>query len=417
MLRTLHPNIRIRIYTTFLSKIGGSTVFPFMAIYFTREFNASVAGILVLIQIIAQFAAGLYGGYLADLLGRKKIMVVGEFMKVAGFIGMFAVNSPLFISPTITFLMMLLTNVASGLISPAAEAMLIDLSTKETRAFMYSINYWAVNLSVMIGFIAGGWFFEHHFFQLIGVLIGMGLLTLCMTAFFIKDTYQVQVKGTSGQYGVKPLIKSYEIVMKDWTFMAFSLGGVAILALEFQRNNFISVRLKDEIIPRTVHFFNVFSFDLDGIKLLSLLTVINTLMIILFTGIAAKWIREKREEPIMYAGFTLFGIGFSILAFSTSIPVLFLAVVILSVGELLYVPTRQSMLAEIVDDSKRGAYMAMNGLVVQVAKMMGALGLMIGTSLGGVVMALAFLLLTFVGIVMSRVALLKTNRQLKKALS
>ena len=297
MFRTLHPNIKIRIYTSFLSRVVGSAVFPFMAIYFTDKMNAATAGVLVLIQVAMQFIAGLYGGFLADIIGRKRLMVAGEAMKVAAFAGMLAVNSPFYASPWITFIMMLLIGISSGLVNPAAEAMLIDVSTKETRAFMYSVNYWAVNMSIMLGLMIGGWFFKHYFFELLAVLTVMSLVTLWMTAAFIIDTYKVKAESNGKNYGLKPLLKSYGIVMKDWTFMAFTIGGISILAIEFQRNNYISVRLEKEIIPQTIHLFNLFSLNIDGIKLLSLLTVVNTLMIVLFTAVAAKWIKGKKKNP------------------------------------------------------------------------------------------------------------------------
>lgn len=405
MFATLHPNIKVRIYTSFLSRIVGSAVFPFMAIYFTKEINASVAGVLLLVQVAVQFIAGLYGGYLADVIGRKRLMVTGEAMKVVAFVGLLVVNSPLFTSPWITFIMLLVIGVSSGIVNPASEAMLIDVSTKETRAFMYSVNYWAVNLSIMIGLMIGGWFFEQHFFELIAGLLLMGLLTLWMTSSLIIDTYQVKSHTEQGNYGVKPLLKNYALVMKDWTFMAFTFGGIAILSIEFQRNNFISVRLEEDIIPQTIHLFNLFSFEMDGIRLLSMLTVVNTLLIVLFTGVAGKWITGKREEPIMYTGFILFGLGYFFMAFSNHLLILFVSVVVLTIGELLYVPTRQSLLADIVDDSKRGAYMAMNGLVFQVGKMIGAAGLVIGNIVGGLAMGTGFLLFVVLGIFFSKIAL------------
>lgn len=411
MFKTLHPNIKIRIYTSFLSRIVGSAVFPFMAIYFTKEINAFVAGILVLIQVAVQFIAGLYGGYLADIIGRKRLMVAGEILKVAAFAGMLAANSPILSSPWITFVMMLLIGISSGIVNPASEAMLIDVSTKETRAFMYSVNYWAVNLSIMIGLMVGGWFFEHHFFELIAVLLLMGIVTLWMTNAFIIDTYKVKKDKIEMTYGIKPLIKSYSLVIKDWTFMAFTLGGISILSIEFQRNNFISVRLEEEINHQTIELFKILSFDIDGIKLLSLLTVVNTLMIVLFTAVVAKWISGKKEEPIMYIGFILFGIGYFFMAFSNNILTLFISVVVLTIGELLYVPTRQSLLADIVDDSKRGAYMAMNGLVFQVGKMIGATGLIVGNFIGGMAMGVGFLVLVIIGISFSKIAIKSSGKK------
>lgn len=405
MFRELHPNIRVRIYTSFLSRVVGSMIFPFMAIYFTNKINATVAGILLIIQVITQFVAGLYGGYLADLLGRKRLMVIGEWMKLVGFIVMILANSPIWESPWITFVGMLLIGVSSGLVNPAAEAMLIDVSTKEIRAFMYSVNYWAVNMSLMLGLMVGGWFFKSHLFELLLALFFMSLVTLGMTVALIEETLTSK-KATSKEYGLKPILRSYQTVIKDLPFVLFTLGGIAILSLEFQRNNFIAVRLEEEIIPRTMHFLSI-PVSIDGVKLLSLLTVENTLIIVLFTGVASKLIKGRSEKLIMHAGFILFGLGFAIMAFSNDIAVLALATVVLTVGELMYVPTRQSLLADIVDDSKRGAYMAFNGFVFQIGKLFGALGIIVGNVVGGIGMSVIYIFFIFLGIYLTKIGIQK----------
>ncbi|UFU00331.1 MFS transporter [Radiobacillus kanasensis] len=410
MFKQLHPNIRVRIYTSFLSRIIGSMIFPFMAIYFTKEINATVAGILLLINVIVQFLAGLYGGFLADLLGRKKLMVIGESMKLIAFFGMLLVNSPLMTSAIATYVMMLIISVASGFINPAADAMLIDVSTKETRAFMYSVSYWANNLSMMVGLIVGGWFFETHFFELLIGLVVMNILTLWITIKLIEETYQVKETIQKKEYGLVPLFKSYQAVIKDIPFILFTLGGIAILSLEFQRSNYISVRLEQDFIPKVFDYFSTYSFSIDGIKLASLLTVVNTLMIVLFTAAVSKGIQEKAEQPIMYVGFVLFGVGFAIMAFSNNLVILVLASVILSLGELLYVPTRQSILADIVDDSKRGAYMAFSGFVFQIGKMIGAICIIIGEAIGGLSMAGLYMVFTVLGIVLCRVSLQRRSK-------
>ncbi|MGP4080798.1 MDR family MFS transporter [Pseudalkalibacillus sp. R45] len=404
MLKDLHPNIRIRIYTSFLSRLIGSMIFPFMAIYFTNAINAFWAGTLLLINVIIQFVAGLYGGYLADILGRKSMMVTGEWMKVIGFVGMILANSPWYTSPWVTFAMMTIIGIASGLVNPAAEAMLIDVSTKETRAFMYAINYWAVNMSLMLGLIVGGFLYKTHFFELLLALFLMSLVTLWMTSTLIHETFTPE-GTTTKPYGIKPILQSYKTVITDIPFVLFILGGIAVLSIEFQRNNFIAVRLEKEIIPKTYSLFSGLDMSIDGVKLLSLLTVENTIIIVLFTGIVAKWIRNKPEQPIMYTGFILFGLGYGILAFSNDLMTLALAVVVLSIGELMYVPTRQSVLADIVDDSKRGAYMAFNGFVFQIGKMAGALGIIIGEAIGGVGMGVLYIVFALFGIVFARMAI------------
>ncbi|MFS1516217.1 MDR family MFS transporter [Bacillus sp. SCS-151] len=410
MLKELHPNIRIRIYTSFLSRVIASMIFPFMAIYYTRELNATYAGFFILTQVVIQFISSLYGGYFADTIGRKKMMVIGECLKVFAFLGMITVNSPIFTSPWATFLMVIIMGVASGLINPAAEAMLIDVSTKETRTLMYSINYWAVNLSIMLGLLVGGWLFITHFFELLIILFIISIITLTMTITLIKETYTSKKPVEALKpYGIKPLLLSYQTVIKDIPFVLFTIGGIAILSLEHQRNNFIAVRLEGEIIPTVVSLFGNIQFSLDGVKLLSLLFVGNTLIIVLFTSFVSKLIKNKAEQPIMYIGCLLFGAGYAILAFSNDVLLLFIAIIILSIGELLFVPTRQSILADIVDDTRRGAYMAFNGFIFQIGKMFGALGIIVGQQIGGIGMSFLYILFAFIGIAFARLGIVRKH--------
>src|SRR5699024_4712020 len=105
---------------------------------------------------------------------------------------------------------------------------------------------------------------------------------------------------------------------------------------------------------------------INGIQVLSLLTVVNMFFIILFTSLFSKWINKKNKPLTMYYGFALFAIGFSICIISNNIFVLLAATVVLSIGELIYVPLRQTILADIVNISRRGAYMALDGLRIQI---------------------------------------------------
>lgn len=414
MYKSLHPNIRLRLYVTFLSRLSGSMIFPFIAIYFSRELGTAVAGGIVMTQVTVELLANFVGGYWADRIGRKPVLAIGECLNAFAFLGMILANSPWWSSAWVTFAMLLLIGIATGLINPAADAMLIDVSTKETRTYMYSINYWARNFSLMLGLMVGGWFFQTHFFGLLFVLFSMSLITLTITLLFIRETYDryhpVTVPASNGLHAV---LSSYRTVVRDIPFVWFTLGGIAIYALEFQRVNFISIRLEHEIAAHTVRLFGFPQFTLDGVKLISLLTVENTLLIVLFVSSAAKLIRNRPEQPVMYVGFTLFGLGYAYLAFSNQIAGLFLAVIVLTIGELLYVPTRQTMLASIVDESKRGSYMAFNGLVVQVGKMFGALGILVGGSVGDIGMGLLYLLFAIVAIGLSRLGSDKWNRQTK----
>ncbi|HCJ4868014.1 TPA: MFS transporter [Listeria innocua] len=405
MFKELHPNIRARILIQFLSKIIGSMIFPFMAIYFSMEINSKVAGILLMINVLAQFLAGMYGGHLADIIGRKKLMVAGELLKVFAFLGMVLCNSPVFHSPWITFVMLLLIGVAQGLINPAGEAMLIDVSTPENRSFMYSVSYWANNLSMMIGIIVGGWFFIDYLFPLLVALFIMSFVTAWLTISLISETLKQKAVLKKGSYGLVGMLKNYGQVLHDCRFLLYTLGGIAVMSIEFQRSNYISVRLAEDFQALLVHFGPLGNITLNGVQIVSVLTAVNTLFIVLFTVPVARFVTKRAQQPIMYVGFTLFAIGFAVCAFANNLAVLLLATAVLSIGELLYVPTRQTILAAIVDDNRRGAYMAFNGIIFQIGKMIGSVSLVFAPFIVKYGMATFTILLGVLSIVFSATAL------------
>ncbi|MBC1441525.1 MDR family MFS transporter [Listeria innocua] len=405
MFKELHPNIRARILIQFLSKIIGSMIFPFMAIYFSMEINSKVAGILLMINVLAQFLAGMYGGHLADIIGRKKLMVAGELLKVFAFLGMVLCNSPIFHSPWITFVMLLLIGVAQGLINPAGEAMLIDVSTPENRSFMYSVSYWANNLSMMIGIIVGGWFFVDYLFPLLVALFIMSFVTAWLTISLISETLKQKAVLKKGSYGLVGMLKNYGQVLHDYRFLLYTIGGIAVMSIEFQRSNYISVRLAEDFQALLVHFGPLGNITLNGVQIVSVLTAVNTLFIVLFTVPVARFVTKRAQQPIMYVGFTLFAIGFAVCAFANNLAVLLLATAVLSIGELLYVPTRQTILAAIVDDDRRGAYMAFNGIIFQIGKMIGSVSLVFAPFIGKYGMAAFTILLGVLSIVFSATAL------------
>lgn len=380
-------------------------IFPFLAIYFTMEINSSVAGVLLLINVFVQFVAGIYGGHLADVIGRRKLMITGEVLKVFAFLGMVLCNSPFFHSPWITFAMLLIIGVAQGLVNPAGEAMLIDVSTPENRAFMYSISYWANNLSMLIGIMVGGWFFVDYLFPLLVALLIMSFVTAWLTIILISETLERKVVPEKGSYGLLEMFKSYGQVLHDYRFLLYTIGGIAIMSIEYQRGNYISVRLAEDFQHFLVNFGPLGEVNLNGVQIVSVLTAVNTLFIVLFTVPIARWVTKRAQQPIMYVGFSLFAIGFAVCAFANSLIVLLIATAVLSIGELLYVPTRQTILATIVDDNKRGAYMAFNGIIFQIGKMIGSVSLVFAPFIGKYGMGIFTIALGIVAIGFSAVAL------------
>lgn len=377
---SMHRNIKIRIITSFLTRTVSTMIFPFMAIYFSLKLGSAIAGALLLINVIASLVIGLYGGYVGDRLGRKKVMIIGQSIQVISIACMGIANSDYIDSPWLTFIFMLVNSLGSGLMNPATEAMLIDVSTPENRKVMYSINYWAINLSIAIGAIFGGLLFENYRLQLFIGLTVIAVITLYVMAVYMEEVY-VARKTVEKKNVLKDMADSYKVVMKDRAFLIFCAASICTLSLEFQVNNYLGVRLQQEF--ETVHFFfgNGVTFDLTGIRMMSWISAENTILVVLCSALLIKMLKSFNDLKILYVGLFIYTIGFTILGTSNSLWILLIAGLFQTVGEMMYVPVRQSIMADMVPNEARGSYMAINGMVFQVAKMNGALGVMLGSFL------------------------------------
>ncbi|EST11036.1 MDR family MFS transporter [Sporolactobacillus laevolacticus] len=391
----LHPNIKIRLLTSFISRFVGNMVFPFMAIYFAKEFGTATAGFLLLINVIVSLITSFFGGYVSDRFGRKRVMILAQDIQIIAFSIMATANSPWFISSVTTFAMMVMQSISSGLMNPAAEAMLIDVSTKENRQFMYSVNYWSVNLSIAAGSIIGGLYFNSHRFALFVILALTSVFIFMLLAFFMKESRHEQTsrtKTTTALQLIRDMGKSYQIVITDHRFLIFCLAHLLIVSLEFQMNNYIAIRL-----ARDFHSL-ILGYSVDGLKLLSWLRVENTVLIVFFTLLVNQWMKRYQPNHVLFIGLILYISGYVTLGFSNLWYLLFFMIIVSSLGELMYVPICQTMMASMAQESVRGSYMAVYGLVFQGAKIMGSLGVIIGAFLPSFGMAALYLILGISGI-------------------
>ena len=192
--RDFHKNIKIRLIENFISRFIGSMIFPFMSIYLAVHFGAKVAGLLLLINVFIGIGINFLGGYFADQFGRKKVMLFAETLRFLAFLTMMICNSPWFESAAITFAMMTVNSICWGLAGPANQAMLIDVSTPPQRKLMYSISYWANNLSIAVGGILGAFLFKDYLFELFLSLSIAAAVTAFLVAFFIDESHNPVVE-------------------------------------------------------------------------------------------------------------------------------------------------------------------------------------------------------------------------------
>lgn len=379
--RDFHRNIQIRIVIQFLITLATTMFLPFLAIYFAKAIGELMTGIFYIVVILSGVIGGMVGGHISDQIGRKKLMILSEFFIGLTYAAIAVVNSPWLEKPYITISLFILNMFFSGLLLPAAGAMIIDVSTVENRKYVYSISYWANNLAMALGGVVGAFMFTAHRFELFLIITIVSFSSLLTTIFFISETY-IPVKVTSLESSQKSSIfHTYKKVLQDKTFLMYIVASLLILSIEQQLTNYIGIRLEKEMVTQALLSIQNWSLEVDGIKMLGFLKTENTIIVALAAGLIIQLTKSLRDSISFQTGALIFTVGYAVTSLSTSPWILFIAMLVATIGELMYVPIKQAYLGNLAPDDARSSYMAINGLTQYCSMIIGAIFITLGAFL------------------------------------
>ncbi len=390
--RDFHKNIKIRLIENFISRFIGSMIFPFMSIYLAVHFGAKVAGLLLLVNVFIGIGINFLGGYFADQFGRKKVMLFAETLRFLAFLTMMICNSPWFESAAITFAMMTVNSICWGLAGPANQAMLIDVSTPPQRKLMYSISYWANNLSIAVGGILGAFLFKDYLFELFLSLSFAAAVTAILVAFFIAESHKPVVEELKPAQHVMQLLSTYKRVFQDRLFVLFTIAGVLILSMEFQLTNYIGIRLSEEM--PTQQFL---LWEFDGVQTMGFLRSENTIMVVILMLFVTRIPHSLKDKSVLVWSCFFFTIGYGVLSYSNSLTLLFLMMAVLTIGEVFRVPVEQSYMAAIPPDDARSSYMAFGGLKFNLSMLVASVTVSLGAVFSSMLMAIVITSIGLIG--------------------
>ncbi|MFE6169769.1 MDR family MFS transporter [Viridibacillus arvi] len=394
-LKDLPQNIKLRLITSFFNRMAFNAVMPFIALFFAHEVNKVFAGSLLLLSVGINFATNLVGGYIADRFRRKKVLLITSFTTFALLLWMTLCLIPNKRLIWLFTALYLIYVVSSNLGRPAMQAIILDSTTAENRKAVFAIDYWLLNLSISFGAILGGLLYMNHQIMLFSFLT--------LTTIFIAIAYLIWLQDDSVPTIEKQhdnilldLISNYKTALRDHRFVKLTLGMMFIFSAEFSLSSYISVRLAE-----TFKSVKIFGFEIEGVRMFSLLSFENTLLVVCFTFLVSRWTNTMNNKKSILLGLAVYGLGYTFLTSSNHFYLLLLFGALATLGELMYSPVFQTEQANCIPADKRGSYLAFSGLGFNGASMISSGALILGAFLAPWEMSI------FIGIiVMSGIALI-----------
>ena len=291
---------------------------------------------------VGMLVGSVIGGAIADKFGRKFILLFGIFAS--------GLSSLLFIWVSylpLLYVLSALMGLLGSLGQPAQNAMVADLLPPEIQTDGYGIFRIVMNVTVVIGPLLGGLIADYSYNWLFIADAVASTITGIIVIFTVPET---KPEGTPQQKkeSFMDTVRGYGHVLKDGVFMFFVLLGSLISLVYMQMNSTLSVFLNQE-----------YGFTLQQF---SYLLSMNALMVV-FLQLPTTWIVKKGSPLILTAlGAFLYAIGFGLYGFISTIPWFFIAMVIITIAEMIVSPLSQTITVRLASKDKMARYMAVNGL-------------------------------------------------------
>ena len=324
----------------FIDKIGGTIVFPFFALYITGKFGVGMteAGILLGLLSLAGIVGSVIGGGLTDRLGRRKLILFGLVASALSALTLGSVSQFAWLFPVAA-----LVGLFSEVGGPAHAAMIADILPKEQRQEGFGVLRVVGNMAWLVGPTVGGFVARTSFFALFVIDAAISCSVALLFYFFMPETRPAPQEHHAEE-GFVDTFRNYRIVLADKAFVAFLVAAVLMGMVYIQMYNSLSVYLRDNhgIQPQGY----------------GVLLTASAVTVICFQIWTMRVIKMWPQFLMMALGTVFYLIGFGMFGIVRVYWLFVLAVVIITIGEMITVPTSQTIAAGFARIDMRGRYIA-----------------------------------------------------------
>jgi predicted MFS family arabinose efflux permease len=352
--RALRPVLAVQL----AGSLAFSSAWTFLGIWAVRELGASSRQLsfAFLFGAIAAVLAGYLGGHFSDHVGRRPLILFGWGAE-AIFILLYAlVGQRVYLGLVLVALGAVLGSIGGA----ADQAMVADVVPPERHEAAYAAVRVANNLGVTLGPPIGGLLLLGDNWTML--FVGVSVMAACAFAIawrFLpkRGAYAPDEPPTRGSFGV---------IVRDRPFLLFLLSGALayLVYIAYETVLPISAVQTHGLAPSTWGF----------------LVIINPAMVTFGQLRLTRALRGVPAGPKLVVAMLLMGFPFLLLSVNGSVATFAFVILVFVIGEMLWVPTSQTVVAGLAPEDVRGAYMGAFGSTASFAF---ALGPFVGLQLRG----------------------------------
>jgi MFS family permease len=338
-----------------ISSMGTSMVWPFMMTYAKIQLNLPMVIVtsLMTINSITAFFGSIIAGPQLDLRGRKWIIVIGLLGTSLAYLGYIGAQTYLRFA-----LIMGLTGFFGPLYRIGSSAMITDWFSAEERPQAFAYYRTAGNLGFALGPAIGGRLLAVSYnYGMIAASIALGIFAL-IAIFLIPESLPTEDRSSSNS--LKAQLKDYMDSLKDKRFtqvlVAYTFQEIAARVVWVLLATYMTITLG---FPQSAYGW---------------IAMTNGLLIVFFQVMVTQRTRRFPEIKVLPLGAAIYAVALVLYGLVHSIFGLILAMVVMTIGEMINAPTATTYVSNIAPVTKRGQYLSVFNFTWYIALATGPLG-------------------------------------------
>jgi MFS family permease len=332
-----HPIVWVLLSGTVLARGSAFATLPFLAIYLSRnlDLHPVLIGITIGISPLSGVVGGFLGGHLSDRFGRKPVMIGSLFSMSLVYFGFMIAETPGW------FIVLNALNGLSGsFFEPTGQALIADLTEKSKRMRAFSLRYTAINIGASVGPLLGAYLAvvsAKSAFMVTGIMYFIYVLILAL----MMKKYNLGNPASETASKVT-IASSLKIIGKDKALRYLILGTIII--------NFGYSQMESNV-PQYLE-----STIANGVFVYSVILSINAVMVVLMQMPISHFAERFKTMQVMMAGAVFLSVGMLAFGFVTGWYTGILAIVFITIGEILIFPSSSYLVDQLATDELRGTY-------------------------------------------------------------
>lgn len=306
----------------------------FLPIYLRETLHTSLLTIGASLSVygIGTIVASFYGAKLCDTFSAYLVSTISLILYIIGLVMIYFIQQPYWLF----MLTLLILGIANSSFLPASRMLLMRYSAEPAQLRANALRYMFYNIGAAASLAIAGLLANNNYHVVVLFSIAFTLISLFFLLVFVKSE---DTKYHSDLDFKKEKQRFWHDPFFAILFPCIFIGMIVFAQLTSSLSLFL---------------INIYHFDMHAF---SLLFVINCIIIGTLQMPVIKRIQHLPQVIIMLLAPAIMGVGYCVLLFEPSKAIIIVSMILITIGEMLFMPVSQNLVYQKAQPHLKGQYM------------------------------------------------------------